>query len=373
MPRKRVSNVAPAASPHMVSANGADGAAPIHAPTGTEVDSKPSLTPPPGISPEVAEAVVQQASDKVLSKRRRLNKVEKEEAGLAAAPEAISAPALGPSRRSSRRTAVVAPSPPQAQAPVDQGVSPKLEHNLDSQPLIEEPSVVTQPIVTVTPKKRARKPKREPSSSPLTDEEGNKDDGEEFTPSKTKAKKTRSPKKPTPKKSKLVELGIVEEPIQYDEDGNEIVKKKKKVKVYPKIEYDIPPVERLSTTFRGETHCSPCYFLPSPVSTALEGWNRESNEDRPPRLRMPQHCPAKYETRFHLLLSHLSDSKYQGGRDGASQRPGNTQCSGSTKDDRGEFLLATSECQSARIKAEERFPLFTVERAEPDPLHASVV
>jgi len=54
-------------------------------------------------------------------------------------------------------------------------------------------------------------------------------------------------KNATPKKSRLAK----DEP-EYDSEGNEIVKKKRKPKVYEKIEYDIPPVERKETTFRGE-------------------------------------------------------------------------------------------------------------------------
>lgn len=94
-----------------------------------------------------------------------------------------------------------------------------------------------------TPATPAKQEARDPSSSPLTDEDGEK------TPKKGKKK---TPKKPTPKKSRLA----VDEP-EYDEDGNEIVKKKRKPKVYPKIEYDIPDVERLETTFKGELHLNP--------------------------------------------------------------------------------------------------------------------
>ncbi|ORX37711.1 UV-endonuclease UvdE-domain-containing protein [Kockovaella imperatae] len=54
------------------------------------------------------------------------------------------------------------------------------------------------------------------------------------------------PKVKTPKKSRIAK----DEP-EFDSDGKEIIKKKRKPKVYPKIEYDIPPVERKETTFRG--------------------------------------------------------------------------------------------------------------------------
>ena len=112
----------------------------------------------------------------------------------------------------------------------------------------------------VTPVKRARKT---PKKNYAEDEEHNEEetamnaDGEAFEAGSESAeekpkkprKKSTTPKKPTPKRSKLAEL--TGEP-EYDEDGNEIPKKKKKVKVYPKIEYDIPPVERKHTTFKGE-------------------------------------------------------------------------------------------------------------------------
>jgi len=108
-----------------------------------------------------------------------------------------------------------------------------------------------------TPKKRVRKagPKKDGETPKVTPkkrvkkaESGSEGDdyaeGEEgVTPSK------KAPKKKTPKKSRIAE----DEP-DFDEDGNELPKKKKKVKVYPKIEYDIPDVEKKTTTFRGERH-----------------------------------------------------------------------------------------------------------------------
>lgn len=116
-------------------------------------------------------------------------------------------------------------------------------------------SVKTEDASTTTPKKSARQRK---DTSPLTEAEDDEfkheseteDDKATTTPKKkTKAKST-TPKKPTPKKSR-----IAKDQPEFDEDGNEIVKKKKRVKVYPKIEYDIPAVERLETTFKGEYRC----------------------------------------------------------------------------------------------------------------------
>lgn len=112
----------------------------------------------------------------------------------------------------------------------------------------------------VTPAKRARKT---PKKNYAEDEDMNEEesamngDGDDFEAGSESAeekpkkarKKSTTPKKPTPKRSKLAEL--TGEP-EYDEEGNEIPKRKKKVKVYPKIEYDIPPVERKHTTFKGK-------------------------------------------------------------------------------------------------------------------------
>ncbi len=89
------------------------------------------------------------------------------------------------------------------------------------------------------------------------------EDGQaEMTPKKKRAtpKKTvaedgdedaeKPKKKVTPKKSRLAK----DEP-EHDSEGNEIIKKKRKPKEYPKIEYEIPPVERKETTFRGQYRC----------------------------------------------------------------------------------------------------------------------
>ena len=85
-----------------------------------------------------------------------------------------------------------------------------------------------------TPKKRAKKPK----ATPKKKEDGDGEGAEDEKPAKVR--------KPTPKKSRLAK----DEP-EFDEDGNEIIKKKRKPKVYAKIEYDIPDVERKTTTFKG--------------------------------------------------------------------------------------------------------------------------
>ncbi|KAK6908725.1 UV damage endonuclease UvdE [Kwoniella mangroviensis CBS 8886] len=92
-----------------------------------------------------------------------------------------------------------------------------------------------------SPKKRTPKKKATatPKKTKVKVEEGEGEgEGEEETPKKAK--------KVTPKKSRIAK----DEP-EYDEDGNEIVKKKRKPKVYPKKVYEIPDVERKTTTFRG--------------------------------------------------------------------------------------------------------------------------
>ncbi|ODN74488.1 UV damage endonuclease UvdE, variant [Cryptococcus amylolentus CBS 6039] len=79
------------------------------------------------------------------------------------------------------------------------------------------------------PKKRATKKK-----AVKTEDEGEGGEQED------------KPKKKTPKKSRIAK----DEP-EYDEDGNEIVKKKRKARVYPKKVYEIPDVERKTTHFKG--------------------------------------------------------------------------------------------------------------------------
>jgi len=97
-----------------------------------------------------------------------------------------------------------------------------------------------EPAMT-TPKKGG---KRKAVKTPVKkeDDERDEEDGEGATPAKEK-----KPRKPTPKKSRLA---AKDEP-EFDEDGNEIVKKKRKPKVYPKIEYVIPDVPKKTTNFKG--------------------------------------------------------------------------------------------------------------------------
>jgi hypothetical protein len=100
----------------------------------------------------------------------------------------------------------------------------------------ETEAVEDEPVPT-TPKKGGKK---KAAKSTEEDEE----DGEEKTP------KEKKPRKSTPKKSRLA---IMNDEPEFDEDGNEIVKKKRKAKVYAKVEYVIPDVPKKTTNFRGQS------------------------------------------------------------------------------------------------------------------------
>ncbi|WVF68238.1 UV damage endonuclease UvdE [Kwoniella sp. CBS 6097] len=91
--------------------------------------------------------------------------------------------------------------------------------------------------ISEAPKKKTPKKKVTPKKAKTKAETNGEDQGGE-TPKKEK--------KVTPKKSRIAK----EEP-EYDEDGNEIVKKKRKPKVYAKKVYEIPDVDRKTTTFKG--------------------------------------------------------------------------------------------------------------------------
>jgi hypothetical protein len=272
MPPKRKSGAGVSAT---VPANGTNGA--FH--------SDAELTPPPAVpihpSESQIDTIVDEAVSTVLRKRRRTNPVsytekeaesdaEQDEQDLedlaieaedvaqkAAAMAAAATPRKGrggaKAARTPRKTAAQKRKEEEEEAYED-GEKSELSEEEQHEEVEEKATPKGRPgrkkataTATegdpVTPAKRtpAKRSPKEASSSPLTDE-----DGEDETPQKGKGKK-KTPKKPTPKKSRLA----VDEP-EFDEDGNEIVKKKRKPKVYPKIEYDIPDVERLETTFRGE-------------------------------------------------------------------------------------------------------------------------
>jgi hypothetical protein len=99
----------------------------------------------------------------------------------------------------------------------------------------QETEAVEDEAAPTTPKKAGKK---KAAKSTEEDEE----DGDEKTP------KEKKPRKPTPKKSRLA---IMNDEPEFDEDGNEIVKKKRKAKVYAKVEYVIPDVPKKTTNFKG--------------------------------------------------------------------------------------------------------------------------
>lgn len=104
----------------------------------------------------------------------------------------------------------------------------------------------------VTPRKRTKKAISSDEESEFNDN----DDSDAGTvasapsgkPGKEAKPKEKKEKKKTPKKSRIAK----DEP-EYDSEGNEIPKKKRKEKVYEKVIYDIPEVEKKSTTFKGES------------------------------------------------------------------------------------------------------------------------
>ncbi|WVW86898.1 UV damage endonuclease UvdE [Kwoniella bestiolae CBS 10118] len=111
----------------------------------------------------------------------------------------------------------------------------EMEMDMESELSEPEPPKKKTPKKKVTPKKSTPK-KTKAKTEANEDGEGEAEEGE--TPKKAK--------KVTPKKSRIAK----DEP-EFDEEGNEIVKKKRKPKVYPKKVYEIPDVERKTTTFRG--------------------------------------------------------------------------------------------------------------------------
>jgi UV DNA damage endonuclease len=175
------------------------------------VKDEDDLTPPPAMS-EV-ESVVNTAVEAVLSRRRRT--VKKPTYTEAAADGSEGDEPIEEAKPKRGRKRAVA-SPDELSAAESAGTDGTVEP-------------------AQTPKKKVAR-KKKGVQVKEEDEDG-------VTP----AKKAATPRKPTPKKSRMA---VKDEP-EYDEDGNEVVKKKRKVKVIPKVVYDIPPIDRLETTFRG--------------------------------------------------------------------------------------------------------------------------
>jgi UV DNA damage endonuclease len=133
------------------------------------------------------------------------------------------------------------------------------------EPEQETEAVEDEPAPT-TPKKGGKKKAAKPT-------EEDEEEGEEKTP------KEKKPRKPTPKKSRLA---IMNDEPEFDEDGNEIVKKKRKAKVYAKVEYVIPDVPKKTTNFKGQS-------LPS--HAVLGSLCRST------RIRVFEYCVTVTETR----------------------------------------------------------------------------
>jgi UV DNA damage endonuclease len=125
----------------------------------------------------------------------------------------------------------------------------------------EDETFAEESVSTTTPQNGKG---RENAAAPIDDEDSH-------------SPKEQKVKKPTPKKSRLAK----DEP-EYDSEGNEIVKKKRKPKVYPKIEYDIPPVERKETTFRGESGMS-------------SGWTSHVDAPRTAGVCLLEHSAQGYQ------------------------------------------------------------------------------
>lgn len=231
--------------------------------------SDDDLTPPPpdlSASKEpVSEAAVQAFASTVAASGAATSDAEvKQETELAEPADAK------PAAKRGRRKAALVAQDANAMAADEEGqqevedVKPK--RGRTKKAVVEDDeSVIGEE--KVTPKKRGRKAA---TTAVEADEDGPGADEDGETPKKKK--------KPTPKKSRIAK----DEP-EYDEEGNEIPKKKRKVKEKPKVVYDILPVERKESTFRGA--------FPSFVSYVI------IDRDRPSGICVSQYRSAKYEAR----------------------------------------------------------------------------
>ncbi|ADV23342.1 UV damage endonuclease UvdE [Cryptococcus gattii E566] len=129
--------------------------------------------------------------------------------------------------------------------------------------IVEEEGMENGDASSTKGKKRGRKTRDELSAAKKEEEREEELDVKErlTTPDKGKksgrkikvesavtaenAEQEKKPKKKVVKKSRIAK----DEP-QYDEEGNEIVTRNRKPRVYPKKHYEIPDVERKTTTFR---------------------------------------------------------------------------------------------------------------------------
>ncbi|XAO26222.1 UV damage endonuclease UvdE [Cryptococcus bacillisporus CA1280] len=130
--------------------------------------------------------------------------------------------------------------------------------------IVEEEGMENGEVSSTKGKKRGRKTKDELSAAKKEAKREEELDVKERLTTPAKGKKSgrkikvesavtaeneeqeKKPKKKSVKKSRIAK----DEP-QYDEEGNEIVTRNRKPRVYPKKIYEIPDVERRTTTFRG--------------------------------------------------------------------------------------------------------------------------
>lgn len=167
------------------------------------------LTPPPAsdVDDEQVEKSLNGAADRVLTKRKRSSKLIVEEEGKMEKGKVSSTK----EKKRGRKTR-------------DELSAAKKEAERE-----EEPDVKERLTTPAKGKKSGRKIKVESTVTAEIEEQEKK------------------PKKKAAKKSRIAK----DEP-QYDEEGNEIVKRNRKPRVYPKKIYEIPDVQRKTTTFRGK-------------------------------------------------------------------------------------------------------------------------
>lgn len=130
--------------------------------------------------------------------------------------------------------------------------------------IVEEEGMENEEVSSTKGKKRGRKARDELSTAKKEAEREEELDVKErlTTPAngKKSGRKTKVESAVTaeneeqekkPKKKAVKKSRIAENEPQYDEEGNEIVTRNRKPRVYPKKIYEIPDVERKTTTFRG--------------------------------------------------------------------------------------------------------------------------
>jgi UV DNA damage endonuclease len=213
------------------------------------------LTPPPDLSPVKALTGRADSGDEAMTPTSSELETKRNEIEHEAAKE-IAGELNGKRRRAKVSYKEAAPEGEEEEEEIETKSAKKARQTPTKKAVQEEydpegesegdADVAEDDVPPVTPKKGGRK---KATKVKAEDEDGE----EEGTPAKEK-----KVKKPTPKKSRLA---ILNDEPDLDEDGNEIVKKKRKVKVYPKIEYDIPDVPKKTTNFKGECQDRKCLSI----------------------------------------------------------------------------------------------------------------